>query len=316
MARKTERLFNLTVVLLTAGRFLSKEQIRAAVAGYDQTSDEAFDRQFERDKDELRALGIPIQTGNNEAFFDDEHGYRIDRVEFEAPEIRFSSEERAILKVAATTWQHNLLSASTGSALRKLGGANSGLDAERLASLLPRIDARETAFEPLWAAVANRQVVHFRYRGTERQVEPWKMLNRAGAWYLIGHDRGRGGARVFKLARFEDVPRRIGAAEAFRTPETENIDTLISQLDFGSPEKMALVAILDNGAPELRLRGQPVDYPAELPDGYRLYRMPYAFDGGLVADICASGREALLIEPVSLRDEVISRLRTLAGGSR
>ena len=75
---KTERLLNLTIALLATRRFLSREEIRAMVPGYSE-HDEAFERAFERDKDDLREMGIPIETGSNSAVFDDEPGYRIRR---------------------------------------------------------------------------------------------------------------------------------------------------------------------------------------------------------------------------------------------
>ena len=60
---KTERLLNLVIALLSTRMPLSKARIRAAVPQYHGTaSDEAFDRMFERDKDELRELGIPLVT--------------------------------------------------------------------------------------------------------------------------------------------------------------------------------------------------------------------------------------------------------------
>ena len=77
--RKTERILNLTICLLVSDRYLPKSRIREAVEGYHNLSDAAFERTFERDKDELRALGVPIEVGSFDAFFDDEQGYRIRR---------------------------------------------------------------------------------------------------------------------------------------------------------------------------------------------------------------------------------------------
>ena len=62
-ALKTERLLNLVMVLLYTRRPLTKAQIRRLVGQYDTSpSVEAFERMFERDKDELRALGVPLAT--------------------------------------------------------------------------------------------------------------------------------------------------------------------------------------------------------------------------------------------------------------
>jgi hypothetical protein len=92
-ARRTERLLNLVIALLATRRWLTKEQIRAAVPQYaDGESAEAFDRMFERDKEDLRELGVPIVTGTDSAWFDDEIGYRIDRDAYALPPVQIDAE--------------------------------------------------------------------------------------------------------------------------------------------------------------------------------------------------------------------------------
>ena len=85
-AAKTERLLNLVIALLSTRQPLSRARIRQAVPDYAAGSDEAFERMFERDKDELRALGIPLRTEPIDPFFDDEPGYRIDQREYALPQ--------------------------------------------------------------------------------------------------------------------------------------------------------------------------------------------------------------------------------------
>src|SRR5262249_42035387 len=101
--RKTERLLSLVVCLLSAGRYLTASQIREAVPGYPD-SFEAFKRMFERDKDELRELGIPLETGTN-SDADEEPGYRIWRQAYVLPEIRLEPDEAAVLGLAARVWR-------------------------------------------------------------------------------------------------------------------------------------------------------------------------------------------------------------------
>src|SRR5665811_16982 len=88
--RKTERQLNLVICLLASRRYLTREKIRDSVEGYQGLSDAAFQRMFERDKDDLRDLGIPIETGSNDSYFDDEQGYRILPGDFELPPVEFS----------------------------------------------------------------------------------------------------------------------------------------------------------------------------------------------------------------------------------
>ena len=104
--RKTERILNLTICLLVSDRYLPKSRIREAVEGYHDLSDAAFERTFERDKDELRALGVPIEVGSFDPLFDDEPGYRIRPTEFQLPAIDLDAEEASVVGVAARVWQH------------------------------------------------------------------------------------------------------------------------------------------------------------------------------------------------------------------
>ena len=89
---KSERLLNLLILLLVQRHYISKDRIRATVDVYRDATDEAFERMFERDKDELRALGVPIELGNVDPLFDDETGYRIRPDEFALPGIELSAD--------------------------------------------------------------------------------------------------------------------------------------------------------------------------------------------------------------------------------
>src|SRR5690348_10812469 len=95
---QTERLLNLVLCLLSTRRPLTKAQIRQAGPQYaENTSTEAFGRMFERDKDELRELGIPLVTSNEDALFEDEVGYRVDREAYALPMVTFEPDELAVL---------------------------------------------------------------------------------------------------------------------------------------------------------------------------------------------------------------------------
>lgn len=111
--RKSERLLNLTIALLVSRRYVAREQLRSAVEGYSGLSEAAFQRTFERDKDELRALGIPVETGHNDLLFDDEPGYRIRRSDFELPPVELTREERVVLGLAAEVFRDVTLAGST-----------------------------------------------------------------------------------------------------------------------------------------------------------------------------------------------------------
>ncbi|NUO96637.1 MAG: WYL domain-containing protein, partial [Nonomuraea sp.] len=208
--RKTERLLNLVICLLATRRPLSAEQIRQAVPGYDRDGDEAFQRMFERDKNELREIGIPIDVVRDP--WEDEPGYRIERQSYELPEITLEPDEAAVLGLAAQVWQRASLAEAASGALLKLRAAGVSTD-EPVGgpmgggALELRVDTRDPAFPALWDAVRDRRVVRFDYRasGSEtvraRTVEPWGVVSRRGRWYLAGFDRDRDAPRAFRLSR-------------------------------------------------------------------------------------------------------------------
>src|SRR5947209_15885701 len=128
-ARRTERLVNLVICLLSTRQFLTAERIRSAVPGYETdtggdraAADAAFKRTFERDKAELRELGIPLETGRNSSF-DTEDGYRIARQDFELPPIEFTADEAAAVGLAGRLWQTASLATEARTALIKLAAA-------------------------------------------------------------------------------------------------------------------------------------------------------------------------------------------------
>jgi len=126
--RRTERLLSIVVLLLSSRRYLTAEQIRAAVSGYPEEQ-ESFKRMFERDKEELRDLGIPLETGRATQF-DDDLGYRISRQDYELPEIHLEPDEAAVLGIASRVWQSaELAGAATGAAL-KLRAASQDADSD------------------------------------------------------------------------------------------------------------------------------------------------------------------------------------------
>ena len=121
-ARKSERLINLLIALLSTRRFLTKRELRGIVEDYRDSGDVAFERQFERDKEELRALGVRIETGSDDAAFEDEEGYRVNRADFELPEIAFTPQELAVLGVASQVWQDSVAAGHTAQAFEARSG--------------------------------------------------------------------------------------------------------------------------------------------------------------------------------------------------
>ncbi|HLT62834.1 MAG TPA: WYL domain-containing protein [Microlunatus sp.] len=318
--RKTERILNLTICLLVSGRFVSKGQIREAVEAYHGLSDAAFERTFERDKDELRALGVPIEVGSYDPLFDDEPGYRIRPSEFELPPIDLTADEAAVVGVAARVWQHASVAESTTSAIAKLRAAGIEPDTSQLASLEPSVQAREPAFEPLWTAVLQRIRMSFTYRGgARRTLEPWGLTSTKGRWYVIGRDTDRDAVRMFKLSRISDLPKRVSKPGAYQVPEDLDLRALARSLAPAEPTATALVAIRPGKAPALARRGEPVEPEAagvELPGGFAVHRVGYTEVGALAEEIARYAADVVVLQPAELRQAVIGQLAAVVDTMR
>ena len=200
-AKRAERLVNLVIALLSTRQYVTAARIRATVPGYEaddgsDRADEAFKRMFERDKAELREMGVPLETGRT-SVFDTEDGYRIARADYELPEIRLTGEEAAAVGLALRLWESAQLAGAAHSALVKLKAAGVDVDTSRAIPLQPRLDAGEPAFEPCYAAARDRRALEFDYQRpdedapTRRHVQPWGVVAWHGRWYLVGLDLDR-----------------------------------------------------------------------------------------------------------------------------
>jgi len=215
---RTERLLNLVIALLATHNPLPRSAIQRSVAGYDpDASVAAFERMFERDKDELRAMGIPVAT-----VFDahgEVTGYRIDSQEYGQSDIDLSVEELAVLSIAARVWDEAVLAPAAVTAMRKLEAISPAGDSIDVPQTFGSVSASDAALLPLMRAIRERKIVRFAYRkpgadtAGQRSVEPWTVRSVEGRWYLDGWDLDRQAERVFRLSRI-DGPVTITAQQA------------------------------------------------------------------------------------------------------
>ena len=161
---RAERLVNLVLCLLSTRQFLSAERIRTIVPGYaDAPNDEAFFRMFERDKTELRELGVPLEVGRDiSSGLPD--GYRIARRDYELGDIDLEPDEAAAVALAVRLWDSPELTGAAHGALLKLRAAGVDVDQSSPAVVEPKVRTTEQAFTPLLAAVQEGQAVTFDYR--------------------------------------------------------------------------------------------------------------------------------------------------------
>ena len=318
-AKKTERLLNLVICLLHTRRYLSVQEIRAAVPGYAQDTEESFRRMFERDKDELRELGIPLETGTNSAVHDDEPGYRIARRDYELPPIALEPDEAAALGLAARLWQSAPLAGATGSALLKLRAAGvQALAAASAATVLePRVAASEPAFESCLRAVRDARAVRFTYRasgGREpqlRSVEPWGVVSWRGRWYLVGHDTERAAPRVFRLSRIVGVATAVGPAGAVVRPDDVDLRAMVARMVTEEPRDTARVSLRPGSGAELR-REASTSAPDPKRDGWTVVELGFSDPERLADRVTGYGADAVVLSPPGAREAVVRRLEALA----
>jgi predicted DNA-binding transcriptional regulator YafY len=312
-SRRTERLLNLVIALLATRRWLTKEQIRTAVPQYAECeTDEAFDRMFERDKEELRELGVPVVTGSDSAWFEDELGYRIDREAYALPQISMTPAELAMLGLASRVWQQASLAGPASRALVKLKALGVAADDGSLVGVEPRVRTSEPAFKPLYAATRDRTPVSFTYRTgstgqvATRHVEPWQITSWHGRWYLVGHDRDRGAPRVFRLSRVEGQVRRQGVAGSYDVPADLDARQMVAGTVGEQAERTARLTLAPGTCQALRLRAGVQDPQAT--DVAVTFTDPEE----LAEEVVWFGADAVVLEPDDVRQAVVRRLERVA----
>ena len=319
---KTERLLNLVICLLSTRQFLAKEQIRTAVPQYAECpSDEAFDRMFERDKEELRDMGVPLETGGNDAWFDDEIGYRVDRAAYALPDISFSPDELAVLGLASRVWQQASLAAPASRAVLKLKAAGVEPDFGSLVGIEPRVRTSEPAFEPVYAAVRDRRPIRFPYRTPgqptvrERHVEPWGIVSRHGRWYVVGHDRDRGATRVFRLSRVAGPVRSGGRVGEVTVPEGIDLRAQVATLVPARASAEARLCLRPGSGFRLRRRAT-ASRPSGADQGWDEVTVPFNDLEVLAEEVAGYGADVRVLAPAELREAVVRRLQGALDATR
>ncbi len=315
--KKSERLLNLLILLKTQRGSVSKARIRAALPDYAPLGDTAFERMFDRDKDELRALGVPIATDHLDVWCD-EVGYRVRPDEFALPAIALTTAEAVLLGLATKVWQHPGPAGEVHDAVRKLVAAGAAVSAPADDIPVPGLAAPDPAFAVLWRCVVDRAVVSFEHRTggvsptRRRVVEPWGMLSSAGVWYLVGRDHHLGAERVFRLSRIVGVPTRRGAGDAYDTPAGIDLRAVLHRLRPVDERRTDATVLVRRGAgPQLRRTAVCVDDDVVGPDRGSSWDRLHLRDVAAVDlgdDVAALGADAVVEGPAWLRESVVRRL--------
>jgi proteasome accessory factor B len=307
VSRKSERLVNLTIALLATKRYLTKAEIFASVAGY-SGDPEAKDRMFERDKDDLRSLGINIELGTFDPLFEDEAGYRIKPETYELQLTDLNPTEIALLSHAAQLWRDAALGDDAQIGLRKLKALGLESDLESIAHVTPIIRSAPEQLADIIEAISERRVITFEYLDSElvsavRSVNPYRLSNSRSYWYLIGFDNDRGSIRTFRLDRFSSAVKVSTGAGKFDI----DFEALETEEQLHTEAAKAIVSIRQGRAHHFA--GSRV--LRELNADWLEIELEYHDEDWLIQEVLSCGTSAILTDPPHLRKEIVARLEKL-----
>ena len=308
VSRKSERLVNLTIALLATKRYLTKSEIFRTVDGY-EGAPEAMERMFERDKDDLRSLGITIELGTFDPLFEDEAGYRITPSSYQLNLGELDGTDIALLSIAASAWTGAALEKESTSALIKLASMGLDSDSEALSLLAPRVSGTDQNFAVLTDAIIRRSEIEFTYVGSDlsrsaRRVAPYSMRGRAGSWYLVGLDLEKGSLRTFRIDRiFSEIS--VGKKNnAYVIPE--NIPEQHSE----EVQEVALLRVRKNRGHQLRSLATLV-HSGDDWDDWDDVSIPILSASWLLCLILWHRDDVIVVKPATLRKDVLAALTDL-----
>ena len=308
MSRKSERLVNLTIALLATRRYLTKSEIFRSIEGY-EGNDESKERMFERDKDDLRSLGIEIEVGGFDPIFNDEAGYRIKPESYALDLGEISGADIALLSLAANAWNGQALNAIAHSALLKLKSIGIDSDIDAIPMLAPRMVSAGSELVTVVEAITTRSPITFTYIGQDlenqkRTLNPYALASRDGFWYFAGMDLDKGAIRTFRLDRVEG---EIAVGKKNASFEIPAGFDLFSHLDEGISAKLATIDIRKGKAFALRKKALSVVEKGE----WDQITIQYGDESTFIDSLLWHLDDVVVIEPSELRDSVVKILSSM-----
>lgn len=321
-----DRLFSLVLALLATEQGLTKTQIFQTIRGYDPETNpdsnvEALERRFERDKNDLRDLGIPLETiespdapGDNQLL-----RYRISPEEYVFPaDISFSPAEITLLNLAGDVWREGTVSEVSHRALTKLRAFDIEPDAPIL-GYVPRLRAREAVFDELNRAIEANERVGFDYlkagdaSAERRDVTPYALGLADGRWHLLAFDHERDAERTFLLSRIQSkLSNQNAAVHAIPADAAQRLLAGLKEL---AERNIALLDVVANSTSAAVLRNRPGS--EELASGQ--IRVHFLDEVIFAEEIAGGGPEIIVVSPDSLRarvSEILHATLSAHGGAK
>lgn len=307
MSRKIERLINLTIALLATKRYLTKSEIFRTVEGYEGSA-ETKERMFERDKDDLRSLGIAIDVGSFDPLFNDEAGYRIKSENYQLDLGEITPTEMSLLSLAADAWQGAAFAEQAQSAILKLSSIGVPADPIDIPGFSPKLSNSSKDLETISAAIGSSDYLIFDYLSPSlsaeaREVVPIALSNKSGFWYVSGVDKGVEEVRTFRLDRVQGAITVRKNKEHFEFPSEFELD----QIDAASAVRFAKIDVRKGKGHALRALATSVTDLGE----WDQIKVPIYTVEYLTAQILWHGDDVFVHEPADLRENVVKQLQAL-----
>ena len=305
VSRKSERLVNLTIALLATKRYLTKSEIFRTVEGY-EGAPEAMERMFERDKDDLRSLGIAIELGTFDPIFEDEAGYRITPSSYQLNLGELDGTDIALLSLAATAWSGAALERESTSALIKLASMGIDNDSETLSLLTPQVSGTDANFALITDAIVRRSEIEFEYLGADlsrqvRKILPYSMRGQSGSWYLVGFDIKKDSLRTFRLDRIVSEISVSKKVNSFEVPDS------IPDQSTNETRELAILRLRKRRGHQLRSLSNLI----EAGEDWDEITLPIVDVSWLVRIILWHRDDVIVLGPPALRERVIHSLKEL-----
>jgi proteasome accessory factor B len=308
VSRKIERLINLTIALLATKRYLTKSEIFTSVEGYEGSA-ETKERMFERDKDDLRSLGIEIEVGSFDPLFNDEAGYRIKQESYQLNLEEITNVELSLLSLAAEAWQDASLGDVAQKALLKLRSIGIPGDELILPATVNKLNDGGRDIALISKAIADNQFMIFDYVDADltvnsRKIVPISLSTRSGFWYVAGVDQDVEEIRTFRLDRISGDIEVSKGPEDFEAPEGFNPKEMITGIN---PHGVAIIDVRKGKASTLRSLATSVQSLGE----WDQLKIPIFNLESLTSLVLWHGLDAIVKEPESLLSNVIFHLEAL-----
>ena len=304
MQNVIERILNLLAFLLTVGRPVTADEIRNTVQGYDQPSDAAFRRTFERDKDLLRSLGVPLELHHTD-IWEVELGYVVPTERYAIDDPGLTDEERSALLVAAQAVRFGGQPTELG-AIFKLGGA---ARPTRAGTVYADLGHDLDVLGSLYGAVTDRSLVSFTYKGTRRRVHPYGLVHRRGHWYLAAPEIFTPEpVKAFRVDRMSDVAIAEETA-MFERPRSFDSSRSISTDAPDSGELGVARVRFDPDVAQVALAQMPGAQRVSDSDVGVLIEVPMTTDRALIGWVLSFDDKAVIEDPPRAREAFTTFVR-------